>query len=82
MSTSERRKLIFSAIFHIIAITCVVWSMYVLIDRTAQELRTGKMTSLLLTCGCLNMLFVCLAAAPSLEEIVSLTGSLSFLFCS
>ncbi|XP_076823974.1 E3 ubiquitin-protein ligase MARCHF8-like [Clavelina lepadiformis] len=43
MSTSERRKLIFSAIFHIIAITCVVWSMYVLIDRTAQELRTGSL---------------------------------------
>lgn len=30
-----------SVTFHIIAITCVVWSLYVLIDRTAEEIKQG-----------------------------------------
>jgi len=38
MSTSERRKIICSVLFHLVAITCVVWSLYVLIERTASEL--------------------------------------------
>ncbi|KAI1887738.1 hypothetical protein AGOR_G00193450 [Albula goreensis] len=42
MSTSERRKIICSVTFHIIAVTCVVWSLYVLIDRTAEEIKQGK----------------------------------------
>ena len=33
MSGMERRKLCCSISFHMIAITCVVWSLYVLIDR-------------------------------------------------
>lgn len=41
MTTSERRKIICSVTFHIIAITCVVWSLYVLIDRTAEEIKQG-----------------------------------------
>ncbi|XP_070613376.1 E3 ubiquitin-protein ligase MARCHF1 isoform X5 [Erythrolamprus reginae] len=39
MTTSERRKIVCSVTFHIIAITCVVWSLYVLIDRTAEEIK-------------------------------------------
>ncbi|XP_067376111.1 E3 ubiquitin-protein ligase MARCHF8-like isoform X7 [Channa argus] len=39
MTASERRKIVCSVTFHIIAITCVVWSLYVLIDRTAEEIR-------------------------------------------
>ncbi|XP_030627857.1 E3 ubiquitin-protein ligase MARCHF8 isoform X1 [Chanos chanos] len=39
MSASERRKIMCSVTFHVIAITCVVWSLYVLIDRTAEEIR-------------------------------------------
>ncbi|KAM4810046.1 E3 ubiquitin-protein ligase MARCHF1 isoform 2-T2 [Rhinophrynus dorsalis] len=42
MTKSERRKIICSVTFHVIAITCVVWSLYVLIDRTAEEIRQGN----------------------------------------
>lgn len=31
-----------SVTFHVIAITCVVWSLYVLIDRTADEIKQGQ----------------------------------------
>ncbi|XP_047458269.1 E3 ubiquitin-protein ligase MARCH8 isoform X2 [Mugil cephalus] len=41
MTASERRKIMCSVTFHVIAITCVVWSLYVLIDRTADEIRSG-----------------------------------------
>lgn len=41
MTASERRKIMCSVTFHIIAITCVVWSLYVLIDRTAEEIKSG-----------------------------------------
>ncbi|GAB6028510.1 hypothetical protein CHUAL_002661 [Chamberlinius hualienensis] len=37
----ERRKIFCSVTFHVVAITCVIWSLYVLIDRTAQEVRSG-----------------------------------------
>lgn len=37
-----------SVTFHIIAITCVVWSLYVLIDRTAEEIKQGQTTGMLL----------------------------------
>ncbi|KAJ8250484.1 hypothetical protein COCON_G00224060 [Conger conger] len=41
MTSSERRKIMCSVTFHVIAITCVVWSLYVLIDRTAEEIKQG-----------------------------------------
>ncbi|MBN3295455.1 MARH1 ligase, partial [Amia calva] len=41
MTSSERRKIFCSVSFHVIAITCVVWSLYVLIDRTAEEIKQG-----------------------------------------
>jgi hypothetical protein len=44
MTASERRKIMCSVTFHIIAITCVVWSLYVLIDRTAEEIKQGQVT--------------------------------------
>ncbi|KAM9809813.1 E3 ubiquitin-protein ligase MARCH8 isoform X4 [Syngnathus typhle] len=43
MTASERRKIMCSVTFHVIAITCVVWSLYVLIDRTADEIKQGIM---------------------------------------
>ena len=43
MTDLERRKLFCSVTFHIVAITCVVWSLYVLIDRTAEEIRNGEL---------------------------------------
>ena len=43
MTALERRKLVCSVTFHIISITCVVWSLYVLIDRTADEIRAGEL---------------------------------------
>ena len=41
MSGVERRKLVCSVTFHAVALTCVVWSLYVLIDRTAEEIQKG-----------------------------------------
>ncbi|XP_013401953.1 E3 ubiquitin-protein ligase MARCH1 isoform X2 [Lingula anatina] len=43
MTTMERRKIICSVTFHIIAITCVIWSLYVLIDRTTDEIENGML---------------------------------------
>ncbi|XP_077585791.1 E3 ubiquitin-protein ligase MARCHF8 isoform X5 [Stigmatopora nigra] len=43
MTASERRKIMCSVTFHVIAITCVVWSLYVLINRTADEIKQGIM---------------------------------------
>lgn len=43
MTTAERRKVICSVTFHIIAITCVIWSLYVLIDRTKDEVYNGNL---------------------------------------
>ncbi|XP_060047709.1 E3 ubiquitin-protein ligase MARCHF8 isoform X3 [Erinaceus europaeus] len=47
MTPSERRKIMCSVTFHVIAITCVVWSLYVLIDRTAEEIKQGQATGIL-----------------------------------
>ncbi|GAB5578579.1 E3 ubiquitin-protein ligase MARCHF8 isoform X1 [Prionailurus iriomotensis] len=44
MTASERRKIMCSVTFHVIAITCVVWSLYVLIDRTTEEIKHGQAT--------------------------------------
>lgn len=41
MTPLEKRKLIYSVTFHAIALTCVAWSLYVLIERTAEELQRG-----------------------------------------
>lgn len=43
MSTAERRKITCSVTFHMIAITCVIWSLYVLIDRTTEEVEAGSL---------------------------------------
>ncbi|KAL3877340.1 hypothetical protein ACJMK2_035063 [Sinanodonta woodiana] len=43
MNTAERRKVVCSVTFHVIAITCVVWSLYVLIDRTKEEVEEGAL---------------------------------------
>jgi len=43
MTQSERRKIMCSVSFHVIAITCVVWSLWVLIERTAQEIHDGQL---------------------------------------
>ncbi|WAQ97082.1 MARH8-like protein [Mya arenaria] len=43
MTPQERRKVVCSVTFHVIAITCVVWSLYVLIDRTTEEVEAGSL---------------------------------------
>lgn len=43
MTRSERRKILCSVSFHVIAITCVVWSLWVLIERTAEEIEQGQL---------------------------------------
>ena len=43
MSGLERKKLLCAMLFHIIAMTCVCWSLYVLIDRTLDEVKKGHL---------------------------------------
>ncbi|VVC39638.1 Zinc finger, RING-CH-type,Zinc finger, RING/FYVE/PHD-type [Cinara cedri] len=41
LTCMERKKLVCAMIFHIIAISCVCWSLFVLLDRTIDEVRKG-----------------------------------------
>ncbi|XP_025414084.1 E3 ubiquitin-protein ligase MARCH2 isoform X2 [Sipha flava] len=43
MSGMERKKLVCAMLFHIIAMTCVCWSLYVLMDRTLEEVEHGML---------------------------------------
>ena len=43
MTSMEKRKMCCSLTFHMVAVTCVVWSLYVLIDRTTEEIRSGQL---------------------------------------
>ena len=43
MTQGERRKVLCSVSFHIIAITCIVWSLWVLIERTAEEIKDEQL---------------------------------------
>ena len=42
MSGMERRKIACSVTFHVVAVTCVVWSLYVLIERTTVEVQVWR----------------------------------------
>ncbi|XP_036827925.1 translation initiation factor IF-2-like [Oncorhynchus mykiss] len=44
MSTNERRKILCSLMFHLVAIGCVLWSVYVLVNRTLHEINLGRNT--------------------------------------
>lgn len=39
----EKRRLVCSIAFHLIALTCVTWSLYVLVDRTADDIKESKL---------------------------------------
>ncbi|CAG9825204.1 unnamed protein product [Phaedon cochleariae] len=41
MSNVERRRLLCAIMFHFVAAVCVIWSLFVLIDRAAEEVRKG-----------------------------------------
>ncbi len=43
MNVVERRKIMCSVAFNLIAVTCVLWSFYVLIEKTREEVKTGKL---------------------------------------
>eukprot|EP00794_Sanderia_malayensis_P006819 gene6819-7588_t len=43
MTQGERRKVLCSVSFHIIALTCIVWSLWVLIERTADEIKDEEL---------------------------------------
>lgn len=43
LTALERRRLLCSVLFHTMALTCVLWSLYVLIDRTLEEITDGKL---------------------------------------
>uniref|UniRef100_A0A1A8FQ50 RING-type E3 ubiquitin transferase n=1 Tax=Nothobranchius korthausae TaxID=1143690 RepID=A0A1A8FQ50_9TELE len=42
MPKSERRKIFCSVLFHLIAIVCMLWSVFILAKRTTEEIRLGK----------------------------------------
>ncbi|XP_053712859.1 chromodomain-helicase-DNA-binding protein Mi-2 homolog isoform X1 [Synchiropus splendidus] len=46
MTTSERRKIFCSVMFHLFAIVCVLWSILILFRRTTEEIKLGKNESL------------------------------------
>ncbi|CAF1177396.1 unnamed protein product [Didymodactylos carnosus] len=39
----ERRKIMCSVAFNLLAVTCVLWSLYVLIEKTREEVKLGKL---------------------------------------
>ncbi|XP_066147233.1 E3 ubiquitin-protein ligase MARCHF8 [Euwallacea fornicatus] len=41
MSSVERQRLLCAILFHFVAAVCVVWSLFVLIDRAAEEVQRG-----------------------------------------
>lgn len=41
MSGVERRRLCCAVLFHCVAALCVIWSLFVLIDRAAEEVQRG-----------------------------------------
>lgn len=41
MSSVERRRLLCAILFHFVAAVCVVWSLFVLIDRATEEVQKG-----------------------------------------
>lgn len=41
MSGVERRRLLCAILFHCVAAICVIWSLFVLIDRAAEEVQKG-----------------------------------------
>ncbi|KAF7269078.1 E3 ubiquitin-protein ligase MARCHF8 [Rhynchophorus ferrugineus] len=41
MSSVEKRRLLCAILFHFVAAVCVVWSLFVLIDRAAEEVQKG-----------------------------------------
>lgn len=40
----ERRRLICSVMFHLLAIICVIWSVYVMVDRIIDEVANRQMS--------------------------------------
>jgi hypothetical protein len=46
MNVVERRKIMCSVGFNLIAVTCVLWSLYVLIEKTRDEVKTGRLRML------------------------------------
>lgn len=41
MSGVERRRLCCAVLFHCVAALCVIWSLFVLIDRATEEVQKG-----------------------------------------
>lgn len=49
MTSVERRRLLCAILFHFVAAICVVWSLFVLIDRAAEEVQKGLIGRYLMT---------------------------------
>lgn len=43
MNIVERRKIMCSVAFNVIAITCILWALLVLIDKTTEEIKNGRL---------------------------------------
>ncbi|CAL8330417.1 unnamed protein product [Merluccius merluccius] len=42
MTKGEWRKILCAVVFHLLAVACVLWQMYVLFKRTTEDVRLGK----------------------------------------
>ncbi|KAK5899150.1 hypothetical protein CesoFtcFv8_008658 [Champsocephalus esox] len=42
MTTAEKRKIFFSVFFHLLAVMCILLSVFVLVTRTSEEIRVGR----------------------------------------
>ena len=42
MTKGEWRKILCSVVFHLLSLSCVSWSAYILFKRTAEDFRLGK----------------------------------------
>ena len=47
MNIVERRKVMCSVAFNLIAVICVLGSLYILIDKTREQVKTGKLRKFL-----------------------------------
>ncbi|KAK3507504.1 hypothetical protein QTP70_027443, partial [Hemibagrus guttatus] len=58
LSTNERRRIFCSVIFHLVAVACVIWSLYIfsIMDHASEGLQPDSMTHAILVSYCSRVL--------------------------
>ena len=64
MTKGEWRKILCSVVFHLLSLSCVTWSAYILFKRTAEDFRLGKEGQYCTSPTWLNQTHTCLQAQP------------------